>query len=145
MAILDAEYGGHATSADLAVGSETHEAEDLDQYRRCPRSYLYQRILQLSGARSDNSYVQFHRCVYAVLRWIDGCLMEPQSSMPMRWLSSLTSGRQSAVRSSVRTPVPKGGDLDRGTRCCPAREYQQTARGDLGDTPVSCRHYPRKA
>ncbi|MGH7779515.1 MAG: UvrD-helicase domain-containing protein [Candidatus Binataceae bacterium] len=58
--------------ADLAVDSETHEAEDLDQYLRCPRSYLYQRILQLSGARSDNSYLQFHRCVYAVLRWMDG-------------------------------------------------------------------------
>ena len=41
----------------LAVDAETHDAEDLDRHRRCPRSYLYQRILQLSGARSDNSYV----------------------------------------------------------------------------------------
>jgi DNA helicase II / ATP-dependent DNA helicase PcrA len=42
--------------------------EDLDQYLRCPRTYLYQRVLGLSGARKDNAYVQFHRCVYKVLR-----------------------------------------------------------------------------
>ena len=54
----------------LAAGPEAHKAEDLDQYIRCPRTYLYQRILYLSGARDDNAYVQFHRAVYSVLRWI---------------------------------------------------------------------------
>lgn len=54
----------------LAVGHDEHKAEDLDQYIRCPRAYLYQRILDLSGARDDSAYVQFHRAVYFVLRWM---------------------------------------------------------------------------
>ena len=42
----------------------------MDQYIRCPRTYLYQRVLGLSGARDDSAYVQFHRAIYAVLRWM---------------------------------------------------------------------------
>ena len=56
----------------LAADHEVHNAEDLDQYIRCPRTYLYQRILDLSGAREDSAYVQFHRVVYSVLRWMIG-------------------------------------------------------------------------
>lgn len=58
--------------AHLAPSHDVHAAEDLDQYIRCPRTYLYQRILDLSGARDDNAYVRFHRAVYAVLRWMGG-------------------------------------------------------------------------
>ena len=56
----------------LAADHEVHNAEDLDQFIRCPRTYLYQRILDLSGAREDSAYVQFHRAVYSVLRWMGG-------------------------------------------------------------------------
>ena len=56
----------------LAAHYEVHNAEDLDQYIRCPRTYLYQRILDLSGARDDGAYIQFHRAVYSVLRWMGG-------------------------------------------------------------------------
>ena len=55
----------------LARTGGEHPAEDLDQYLRCPRQYLYQRILDLSGAREDTAYVNFHRCVYHVLRAIN--------------------------------------------------------------------------
>ena len=54
----------------LAADREVHNAEDLDQYIKCPRTYLYQRVLHLSGAREDSAYVQFHRAVYSVLRWM---------------------------------------------------------------------------
>lgn len=54
----------------LAATHDEHRAEDLDQYIRCPRAYLYQRILDLSGARDDSAYVQFHRAVYSVVRWM---------------------------------------------------------------------------
>lgn len=53
-----------------ATEREIHNAEDLDQYRKCGRSYLYQRILELNGGRTDNGYVRFHRAVYSVLRQI---------------------------------------------------------------------------
>ena len=55
---------------DLAAHRDVHNAEDLDQYNKCPRAYLYQRLLDLSGAPEDKAYVQFHRAVYAVLRWM---------------------------------------------------------------------------
>jgi superfamily I DNA/RNA helicase len=56
----------------MAIGAPppVHFAEDLDQYLKCPRQYLYQRLLALSGGREDNAYVRFHRSVYAVLRWM---------------------------------------------------------------------------
>lgn len=58
--------------AHLAPELDVYRAEDLDQYMRCPRSYLYQRVLDLSGARDDNAYVRFHLAVYAVLKWMGG-------------------------------------------------------------------------
>ena len=54
----------------LTPDHEEHKAEDLDQYITCPLAYLYQRILDLSGARDDSAYVEFHRAVYSVLRWM---------------------------------------------------------------------------
>lgn len=56
------------------LGNELEEyaAEDLNQYIKCPRAYLYQRVLGLSGGRDDNAYVRFHRAVYSVLRWMGG-------------------------------------------------------------------------
>ena len=56
----------------LAADYDVHNSEDLDQYIKCPQAYLYQRILGLSGSREDSAYVQFHRAVYSVLRWIRG-------------------------------------------------------------------------
>lgn len=67
--------------AHLAPEHDLYAAEDLDQYIRCPRAYLYQRVLDLSGARDDNAYVRFHRAVYAVLRWIGG--MEAGSAVAL--------------------------------------------------------------
>ena len=58
--------------AHLTANPDVHNAEDLDQYMRCPRAYLYQRILDLSGAPEDSAYVRFHRAVYSVLRWMRG-------------------------------------------------------------------------
>lgn len=43
----------------------------LDLYLTCPRQYYYEYVLGLGGKRDDSAYVQFHRCVYAVLRWIE--------------------------------------------------------------------------
>lgn len=59
-----------AAIAALGDARANHRAEDLDQYRRCGRAYLYQRILGLNGGREDNGYVRFHRAVYGVLRII---------------------------------------------------------------------------
>jgi CRISPR/Cas system-associated exonuclease Cas4 (RecB family) len=50
--------------ADIPVFPE----QQLEVYMKCPRKYLYEFILGLSGKREDSAYVQFHHCVYEVLR-----------------------------------------------------------------------------
>ncbi len=42
----------------------------LDLYNRCPRQYYYEFVLGLRGRREESAYMQFHRCVYDVIRWI---------------------------------------------------------------------------
>lgn len=56
---------------------DSHRAEDLDQYLLCPRAYLYQRVLGLSGGREDEGYVRFHRAAYSVIRELDTLAEEP--------------------------------------------------------------------
>ncbi len=56
--------------ADLAVAAREHDGRDIELYLGCPRRYLYQAVLELSGSREDNGYVRFHRAVYRVLRWM---------------------------------------------------------------------------
>jgi superfamily I DNA/RNA helicase len=50
----------------LPVFHEQH----LDVYMKCPRKYFYEFVLELGGRREDSVYVQFHQCVYDVLRWL---------------------------------------------------------------------------
>ena len=59
-----------ATAAEPEPAIEPYAAEDLEVYRRCPRQFLYECVLGLSRRREDSGYVEFHRCVYRVLRWM---------------------------------------------------------------------------
>lgn len=60
------------SSLDPLAELPIFDVDDLELYLRCPRQYYYERVLGLGGRREDSAYVQFHRCVYTVLRWIDG-------------------------------------------------------------------------
>jgi superfamily I DNA/RNA helicase len=44
--------------------------EELETYMGCPRRYYYEFVLGLGGRREDSAYVEFQRCVYALLRWV---------------------------------------------------------------------------
>jgi superfamily I DNA/RNA helicase len=48
----------------------SYEERDLYAYQRCPRQYLYERVFGLGGLREDSVYVEVHKCVYDVIRWI---------------------------------------------------------------------------
>ena len=50
--------------------SPLFDVEALDVYISCPAKYFYEFILGLGGHREDAAYVQFHRCVYGVLRFM---------------------------------------------------------------------------
>jgi superfamily I DNA/RNA helicase len=55
---------------DLALATLEHDGRDVELYLDCPRRYLYQLVLGLSGGRDDTAYVRFHRAVYRVLEWM---------------------------------------------------------------------------
>ncbi|HZT26576.1 MAG TPA: ATP-dependent DNA helicase [Pseudolabrys sp.] len=55
---------------DLKVATLEHDGRDIELYLGCPRRYLYQLVLGLSGGREDAAYVRFHRAVYRVLEWM---------------------------------------------------------------------------
>jgi DNA helicase-2/ATP-dependent DNA helicase PcrA len=55
---------------DLCVTTREHDGRDIEVYLGCPRRYLYQIVLGLSGSREDNGYIRFHRAVYRVLHWM---------------------------------------------------------------------------
>lgn len=55
---------------DLALQKLSHDGRDLDLFVGCPRRFLYQLVLGLSGGRDDTAYVRFHRAVYRVLEWL---------------------------------------------------------------------------
>ena len=57
-------------STEPAPASEPFTAEDLEVYLRCPRQFFYECVLGLGRRRQDSGYVEFHRCVYRVLRWM---------------------------------------------------------------------------
>ena len=78
--LLPADPGGPVTwtstrpspapAAEPIQTDEIYRAEDLDVYLRCPRQFYYESVLGLNRRREDSGYVQFHRCVYSVLRWM---------------------------------------------------------------------------
>ncbi len=57
-------------AAEPAPANEPFAVEDLEVYIRCPRQYFYESVLGLNRRREDSGYVEFHRCVYRVLRWM---------------------------------------------------------------------------
>ena len=49
---------------------EVFDVRELEVYLNCPRKYLYEFILGLSGKRDDTAYLQFHKCVYDAVRQV---------------------------------------------------------------------------
>jgi len=49
---------------------DTYTARSLDTYLRCPRRYFYEEILGLVSVPDGSAYLEMHRCVHQVLRWI---------------------------------------------------------------------------
>jgi DNA helicase-2/ATP-dependent DNA helicase PcrA len=55
---------------NVADDPPVFELRQLEVYLKCPRKYFYEFVLELGGRPDDSAYVQFHRCVYEVLRWV---------------------------------------------------------------------------
>ena len=78
---------GPAARVEPTSANEIYSADDLGTYLSCPRQYYYQSVLGLSRRREDSAYVEFHRCVYRVLRWM---AEERASGQPVDEAAALT-------------------------------------------------------
>jgi DNA helicase II / ATP-dependent DNA helicase PcrA len=64
------QTAGAVLLADPPASPLPIDERQLDVYMRCPRQFYYEFVLGLSGTREDSAYIQFHGCVYSVLRWM---------------------------------------------------------------------------
>lgn len=62
--------GSEPTPAANRQSGRDFSVEELDRYLRCPREYFYRHVLEVRAASDAAAYVQFHRGVYALLRWL---------------------------------------------------------------------------
>ncbi len=67
------------------------DVEALDLYLVCPLRYYYEYIIGLRGKGEDTAYLQFHRCLYTVMRWAETELANDSSIGELAILSRLES------------------------------------------------------
>lgn len=48
-----------------------YEERELSLYIQCPARYRYEILDHLSGARDESPYIQFHRCVFRTIGWLE--------------------------------------------------------------------------
>ena len=60
-------------STPVPVGDAPLELEiqELDVYLQCPQQFYYQTVLGLGGGSQDTAFLRYHRCVHAVLNWLE--------------------------------------------------------------------------
>lgn len=54
------------------VRREIYPERELSLYLKCPARYRYEVIERLRGGRDETPYIQFHRCVYVTVGWLEG-------------------------------------------------------------------------
>ncbi len=50
---------------------ESYSERDLDLYLNCPVRYRYTVVERLQGEWDGSTYLQFHRCVYITIAWLE--------------------------------------------------------------------------
>jgi len=53
------------------VARDRYLERELTLYMRCPARYRYEVIEGLRGGRDESPYIQFHRCVYVTVGWLE--------------------------------------------------------------------------
>jgi DNA helicase-2/ATP-dependent DNA helicase PcrA len=70
---------------------ECYEERYLSLYMQCPARYRYEVIEQLRGSRDESPYIQFHRCVYVTVRWLEDQRQSGNSIDPSGALAKLAA------------------------------------------------------
>jgi DNA helicase-2/ATP-dependent DNA helicase PcrA len=53
------------------VPRDPYPEQELAVYMECPARYRYEAIDGLRGGRDESAYIQFHRCVYVTVGWLE--------------------------------------------------------------------------
>jgi superfamily I DNA/RNA helicase len=108
--------GSRATLAELAVLSPpaprpSYDERYLTLYMQCPARYRYEVIEGLYGSRDESPYIQFHRCVYLTVQWLEeqrqGGHSPPRARRARATRRALVG--QGPGRPRVRGVLPLGG------------------------------------
>jgi DNA helicase-2/ATP-dependent DNA helicase PcrA len=69
------EEGSRTTSDEVRLTAPApramYEERELATYMECPARYRYEMADGLRGFRDDSAYIQFHRCVYRTIGWLE--------------------------------------------------------------------------
>lgn len=65
---------------------DRYEERHLAVYLKCPARYRYEVIEELQGQRDESPYIQFHRCVYRTVGWLEsqresGQIVSPEGAL----------------------------------------------------------------
>jgi len=130
---------------------------ELDTYMNCRREYLYRHVLHVRASSDRSAYVSFHKCLYAVLRWLGDQLREgqqpdaaaalakldtvwadegprghPHEPMYRQVAESLTKRESARQRAGVRLHTPTWRvQLAHGTVILEPHEVEMLPKGDI--------------
>lgn len=127
--------------------------EELEVYMRCPRQYYYEFVLGLDAKREDSAYVDFHRCVYALLHWLQeemshGRAVDDRAALA--WFAEVWEKRgptghpyekfyrlsaEDMVARILNHPILSSDDLDRPEWEIPLEHGRVKMRPDHVETP----------
>lgn len=74
---------------------DVYPERELSMYMDCPARYRYEVVERLRGGRDETPYVQFHRCVYRTVGWLesehqagrDAGIAEGLDRLQLEWLT----------------------------------------------------------
>jgi len=127
---------------------EVYTERELSIYMQCPARYRYESVDGLRGTHDDSAYIQFHRCVYRTVSWLE---QQRQSGAPADMAAGLaqlaaewqTGGpvdhafesyyratAESMVRAMVRAIEAESAQYDRGEWTIPVGSRQVSVTPD---------------
>jgi DNA helicase II / ATP-dependent DNA helicase PcrA len=95
--IPQAQYQGsgrsYSTDTPLRpqVQRDGYPERELDLYMQCPARYRYEVIEELRGGGDNSAYMQFHRCVYITVGWLEEERQKKNAVLPEGALAQLAT------------------------------------------------------
>ncbi len=73
------------------VAQSRYDERHISLYMQCPARYRYEVLERLQGSRDESPYIQFHRCVYLTVHWLEQQREEGRSADQAAALTTLAA------------------------------------------------------